>query len=409
LNPSYNVLDIVADPLALVGRTGDTLAANTAFERLAEACGPDSGLVELFGPAAKSLLSAADEGGGVRVPLQLVSGPAPRRWYYVSLRPDPEERGHFVLLTDATEEIMWRHERQRHDQDLVVLKDLGTLLSGTIEVDELTAKIFQQTSRLVASPNFYIALYDRDNQVVSFPRYIEDGLWQNMTSRPFSNGLTEYLLRTGEPLLLARDVAEQAHERGIEPLGRPSLAWMGVPLVANGETIGVLAVQDYQQSDCYGPHDLEMLGIIAAQAAGAIRSARLLAAARRAYLELSEVQAKLLESERIRGVTEAVGSMNHEVNNPLAAIAGNAQLLLRRAEALTPEVRSKVETILDAARRIQQVTAKMATLVQATARPYSSDSPLVELNRATPREVALSERSFFPSIFDPHVNRDTDA
>ena len=92
-------------------------------------------------------------------------------------------------------------------------------------------------------------------------------------------------------------------------------------------------------------------------------------------MELAHTQSRLAENERVRGLTEAVGAMNHEVNNPLAAITGNAQLLLRRADALDPVAKAKVETILESARRIQQVTGRMAQTIQTISREYEAGTP----------------------------------
>ena len=69
-----------------------------------------------------------------------------------------------------------------------------------------------------------------------------------------------------------------------------------------------------------------------------------------------------------------MGALNHEVNNPLASIAGNAQLLLRQ-ESLDDSARRKVETVLDAARRIQAVTSRMSTIIQATTAAPIGDEP----------------------------------
>jgi GAF domain-containing protein len=115
--------------------------------------------------------------------------------------------------------------------------------------------------------------------------------------------------------------------------------------LAEDRAMGVIVLQDHQGTGGYDEHDLEVLTLIAAQAAAAIRNARLLAEARDAYRELSETQANRLEAERLRGVTETVGALNHEVNNPLTAIAGNAQLLLRQTAALPGGVKEKVERI----------------------------------------------------------------
>ena len=128
--------------------------------------------------------------------------------------------------------------------------------------------------------------------------------------------------------------------------------------------------------------------MIAGQAAAATRNARLFDETRAAYEELSRTQGRLLEVERVRSVTETVGALNHEVNNPLAAIAGNAQLLLRHPESLTEELREKIEIILAAARRIQRVTSKMASLIQATSMPYPGQSSILDVERSVAGSVA---------------------
>jgi nitrogen-specific signal transduction histidine kinase len=120
-----------------------------------------------------------------------------------------------------------------------------------------------------------------------------------------------------------------------------------------------------------------------------MRSARMFAAASDAYRRLAEAQERLLESERERSVTETVGALNHEVNNPLAAIAGNAQLLLRHPEILEPGVRDKIETILESARRIQRVTARMSTLIQATTMPYPGERGILDVRNSIARGDAM--------------------
>ena len=256
------------------------------------------------------------------------------------------------------------------------------MLSETVELEGLTEQIYQLISPMFGTTNFYLALLEREKKTLSFPQYIEEGQRKEMTSRSWTNGLTEYVLTTAKSLLLNRNVLEQAQSIGVMPLGRPCQAWLGAPMIVHQDAIGVLAIQDYERSDCYDNHDVQMLSIIAAQAAAAIRNARLLAAARRACEELWETQARLLETERLRGVTETVGALNHEINNPLAAIAGNAQLLLRRRQELGQDAIAKVQTILNETHRIQRVTGKMSTLIQATSMPYPGQSAILDVHHS---------------------------
>ena len=156
--------------------------------------------------------------------------------------------------------------------------------------------------------------------------------------------------------------------------------------------------------DAFNEHHLEILSVVATQAAAAITNVYLLEAERRTYRELAEAQSRLLESERLRGVTETVGALNHEINNPLAAIAGNAQLLLKRKDELKKDSTQKVEAILEATRRIQRVTGKMATLIQATTIPYPGKQEIIDVeNSISSQDAAVPVSADVDEAFDTEV------
>ena len=109
---------------------------------------------------------------------------------------------------------------------------------------------------------------------------------------------------------------------------------------------------------------------------------RSIAAERRAFREIADAQLRMLDTERLRGVTETVGALNHEINNPLATIVGNAQLLLRKANELPQPTVQKIEAVHEAAKRIQRVTAKMASLIQACAMPYPGEATILDVHNS---------------------------
>jgi signal transduction histidine kinase len=157
-------------------------------------------------------------------------------------------------------------------------------------------------------------------------------------------------------------------------------------MLIDGETIGAIGLQDYERTGVYSQHELEMLTIIASQAAAGLKNARAIQAERRAFRELSEAQTRMLETERLRGVTETVGALNHEINNPLTAIVGNSQLLLKKPDGISVANLQKIEAIQDAARRIQRVTAKMATLIQASSMPYPGSQSILDVENSQSSE-----------------------
>jgi len=68
---------------------------------------------------------------------------------------------------------------------------------------------------------------------------------------------------------------------------------------------------------------------------------------------------------------ELVARVRHEINNPLAALLGQAQLLLR--EELSEKSRRRAETIESQAKRIEQIVGELRA-VQAPPTPVNNQS-----------------------------------
>jgi GAF domain-containing protein len=382
------MIEYLPDPVLVLHGNGETERANQAARDLAAAHGLEPGLRPLFGRDGAALFDRAGRDGAAIAFLPLRDLDGDKLVYRVAVRRVGQAERFVATLTDMTREFAWREQLGMRNRELGVLNDIGAALSSTLELDTVAERIYEQASRILDTHNFYIALHDAESGTISFPIRIENRQrLPPIAQRPAANGLTEHVIRTGKPQLINGDVLETAHALGLAPIGRPSTSWLGVPLNADGRAIGVIAIQDHEGARRYEDHDLEVLTLIAGQAAAAVRNAQLLAAARDAYQELRATQQSLLEAERLRGVAETVGALNHEVNNPLAAIAGNAQLLLRRVGDLPEGAAEKVGRILEAARRIQSVTSKMANLIHATSMRYPGNEAILDVSRSTAREV----------------------
>jgi K+-sensing histidine kinase KdpD len=383
------MIESLPEPLLLLSAGGETERANQAARELAARHGLKPEIATLFGKDAGALLARARREGAATGFLPLRVAHSEPLVYRVSIRRAGSTERYLAQFTDMTREFAWREQLGARNRELSVLNDIGAALSLALDLDSLAGRIYDQASRILNTVSFYIALHDAETDTISFPLRIENRQrLPAMAPRPAANGLTEHVIRTGQPQLINGDVLEHAHSLGLTPKGRDANSWLGVPLLTEGRAIGVIALQDHEGTGSYDEHDLDVLTLIAGQAAAAIRNAQLLAQARSAYRELSETQAGLLEAERLRGITETVGTLNHEINNPLAAIAGNAQLLLMKAESLPPGAADKIARILEAARRIQSVTGKMANLIHATSVRYPGDETILDLSRSEAREAS---------------------
>src|SRR5687767_14363744 len=185
----------------------------------------------------------------------------------------------------ATDEQTVQATVLRHNQELRALSQIGTALSTLTDRDTTLRRIFELLSEVMDNRNFYIAVYDAARDSIYFPIYTILGELQEAGGRPFGNGITEYVIRTRRPLLIAEDSAGTLARLGISQIGTPSASILAVPMLAGPAVVGVMAVQDYTRENAYGAHEQEFLETVASQAAVALTNADLYAAAQQELAE----------------------------------------------------------------------------------------------------------------------------
>jgi len=177
-------------------------------------------------------------------------------------------------------------QTNRQVTELDTLYALGLDLSRVLDPEDIPSRIREAVSQVTNTDNLYVALHDEETNTVYFPIYLINGEQLDPLSRPFGNGLTEYVIRTGKPLLLAENIGEEIRRREIDLIGTPCYSLLATPLRVREKTIGVIVLQDYERKNVYNEHHQMLLGAIANQAAIALENARLYQNARQHAAEL---------------------------------------------------------------------------------------------------------------------------
>jgi GAF domain-containing protein len=262
------------------------------------------------------------------------------------------------------------------------------LTSGIrLSVDEILELIYEQASQLMDTRNMYIALYDEGTDVVSFGLARQNGEtvdvekdedWQ---ARKAGKGLTERVIRSRAPFC-PQDVKAAYEEAGVVYVEPIPQSWLGVPMMIGDRVLGVIAVQNDDVKNLYGPDDQAVLQTMANQAAVAIENTRLYGEMEKQVEERTrawqEAQERAVAAEKLAVMSQVAAEFAHRMNN----LAGTIPVRVNLAkENLDVDSRRNAKVI----RQLDGIASDTQLLLQAAQEIKQS------VEARAPEDVALNE------------------
>jgi diguanylate cyclase (GGDEF)-like protein len=179
--------------------------------------------------------------------------------------------GHQIGM--AVENSFLIQQTSRRSEELHVLNEIGRALSSTLNREDLLRRIWEELRRLFDVKNLYIASLDPVRDAIQFELEMVDSVRQPSRSRPAGNHITEYILRTRQPVLVQENYTTEIQKLGVDPL-RARGSFCGVPLVAYDHAVGALCIYSDEER-AFDEGHLELLRVLASEASIAIENARL--------------------------------------------------------------------------------------------------------------------------------------
>ncbi len=150
-------------------------------------------------------------------------------------------------------------------------------------------------------------------------------------------------------------------------------SWLGVPLIADGKSIGVISI-DKSEKAWFNNHHAKIAESFAGQAAIALNNAQLFIEAQRAKDLAEELRIEAEKANQAKSIFLA--NMSHELRTPLNAILGFAQLLGRN-ENLTPHQQENIAAIISSGDHL-----------------FGLINNILEISKIESGNVLLEEKSF---------------
>jgi PAS domain S-box-containing protein len=251
---------------------------------------------------------------------------------------------------------LFQEERQRREQ-LEAVRVVSAEIARELDLDRLLDLILRRAMELAGAEAGVIMLWDEAAQAL-FPRLRIGEFWAKMPVRPIAlgEGIVGHVAQTRQELII-NDYRAWAGARQIALAHTAITAALGEPLLYRDQLIGAISLVHTAREGVFEAHHGALLRLFADQAAIAIENARLFQAQQQSFGALQRAQEELVRTEKLRALGQLAAGVAHDLNNMLAAILGQTELL--RLQVKLPQVQEALKVLYTAASDGAQVVRRL--------------------------------------------------
>jgi PAS domain S-box-containing protein len=186
-------------------------------------------------------------------------------------------------------------QSQQRVQELAVINDISQTLASRLDLQTRLNLVGEKVIQVFGVRHGYIALYSRATSLIEIAFLAEGDERLHIEPLPLGEGVSSIIIKSRQPLLVNQDTEQRLAVLGAKIVGQAAKSFLGVPIMASGEVIGVVNVQSVDREGLFSDADVNLLSTIAANLGAAIDNARLFEATQRELAERQRAQAELVK------------------------------------------------------------------------------------------------------------------
>ncbi len=253
------------------------------------------------------------------------------------------------------------------------LEQAGRELSSDLDLREVPERILEQLARVVPYDHGAVMLQYGDTlRSIALRGFSEAAVGTELSICPEEGDVIQRILSTGQPMRV--DDWDTASERCPANWLAADKAWVGVPLIARDQVLGLISLSR-QAPAAFHHEEVMLVTAFAGQAAVAFENASLYDEISRFTEQLEQMVLQRTEElnrayqmlERLdKTKTDFINVAAHELRTPLTLIKGYAQLLESSAQGGDPETKMLVEGILAGQDRLHEILNSLLDVSRIT-------------------------------------------
>jgi PAS domain S-box-containing protein len=303
----------------------------------------------------------------------------------------------FVL--DMTEKRRAEDEMRRRNRELNALNAMAVVAAQSFDLDEILNLTLRQVVTLFGAESGTVYLSDTD--ATTYRRRAAWGPRSRDKMRTaevcFTEGFGDLVMRSRTEVVTAEYLPHLPPKVADFLRSDADRSWLWVLFWGKDSPVGIMGLCS-QLGYEYSSNDENLLVAISRQLATTIEKVRLYEETCRAYEDLRKTQEQLLQSEKMSAVGQLIAGVAHELNNPLTAILGYAQLL--ETEGLNTRAQDYVSKLFKQAQRTHRVVQNLLSF----ARQRKPQRDEVDIRKVLDETLAL--RDYDLKINNIRVDRD---